>query len=121
MTEREPFAMAIQLLSGSENRKWGIVIDGIHLFSGSKQDSEDRAFLINEYFENRLSEELAKAVEGFREKAIKEIKKMANGERNTIENTGGALGDSGAVRAFMRAVDIVKAIPTEPEEAADGK
>ncbi len=65
----KPFAFALQFLSGSENERWGLFVDGMRLGSFSKRDAEERAFLINAAFEARLKEEMEK----FRERAEKSI------------------------------------------------
>lgn len=64
----KPFAFALQFLSGSENERWGLFVDGMRLGSFSKRDAEERAFLINAAFESRLKKELKK----FRKRAIDE-------------------------------------------------
>lgn len=62
-----------------------------------------------------VDERVKKAVEEFRERAVSELKKLGHGEMNLFENTAGELGDPTSGRVFLKAAEIVKALPTEPE------
>lgn len=105
----KPFAFAVQLLSGSENERWGLFVDGMRLGSFSKRDAEDRAFLINAAFESRLKEELEKFRENCFDIVMGDQYGMVTDEREAAHN------------ADIEAIaEKIRLLPTEPEERRSG-
>lgn len=78
-------------------------------------DAESRANSINAAFNARVDEEVKKAVEEFKWKAVKALKSLSNEEENLVENTGGQFGSYLTVNALSRAADVVFVLSTEPE------
>lgn len=80
---------------------------------------EESCKRINAAFNARVDEEVQKAVEEFKGKAVKALKSLSNEEENLVENTGGQFGSYLTANALSRAADVVFELPTEPERGKE--